>query len=389
MTFNQESFSEGKMTGPYFCYDLKDATDRFPISLQKQVVSYITSPEHAEAWSNMLVHFPYDHIGQSVFYKTGQPMGAYSSWAIFSLSHHLVVHEAARLVGKTNFSAYWLLGDDIVIRNREVALKYEELMLALGVTFSSTKTIVSNNFCEFASRHFINGKEVTGFSCNGLMEIKTIPELIEFYRTMVRHGWHIPHGNPPGLIKSLAKVLHIKHSFTLEQMQVLWLFPLKEVLTCGTSPEKESALSYLTCFKYGATLLRDALYLILDEKLENELEFVVEKNVEWARALSHISLQLSVGLGIDGPLLSPNVIPIIGAWHVLRDLTKSRQREMFRLRREHEPYNLEWISNVAMLHTMPDVSLALKQRRSVLILRSNASLILKAWKHAKNIRALM
>lgn len=389
MTFNQESFTDGKMKGPYYCYDLKDATDRFPISLQRQVVEYVTSEEHSEAWAHMLVHYPYEFNGKQVLYKTGQPMGAYSSWAIFSLTHHLIVHYAARNVGIRNFRAYWLLGDDIVIRNREVALEYQRIMLLLGVEFSSTKTIISDHFCEFASRHFIDGREVTGFSCNGLMELNSIPELVEFFRTMVRHGWHIPHGNPPDLIKSLAKVLHLKHSFTREQLQVLWLFPLREALTCNTTLEKASMLSYLSCFNYGGKLLRDSLLLILEEKLENELEFVVDKSVTWARALSHICLSLTQDLGTDSPPLSPNVVPLIGAFNSLRNLTKTRQRELFQLRRDSEPNNLEWVTKVQMLHTLPDVSQAMRGRGSVLILRSNASLILKAWKHAKRVRAEM
>jgi len=30
--------------------------------------------------------------GGLISYKVGQPMGAYSSWTAFTLTHHLVVH---------------------------------------------------------------------------------------------------------------------------------------------------------------------------------------------------------------------------------------------------------------------------------------------------------
>jgi hypothetical protein len=33
--------------------------------------------------------------GDRLFYQAGQPMGAYSSWPVFSLCHHLVVQIAA------------------------------------------------------------------------------------------------------------------------------------------------------------------------------------------------------------------------------------------------------------------------------------------------------
>jgi len=80
-------------------------------------------------------------------------MGAYSSWAAFSLNHHFTVQWAAHRAGvKTPFLDYRLLGDDIVIRNDDVAKHYLELMDLLGVEISSAKTLVSENSFEFAKR---------------------------------------------------------------------------------------------------------------------------------------------------------------------------------------------------------------------------------------------
>ncbi|KAF9914618.1 hypothetical protein FBU30_002438, partial [Linnemannia zychae] len=39
----------------------------------------------------------YDQAG--VKYEVGQPMGAYSSWAMLALTHHIVVLYAAKLAG--------------------------------------------------------------------------------------------------------------------------------------------------------------------------------------------------------------------------------------------------------------------------------------------------
>jgi hypothetical protein len=63
--------------------------------------------------------------GDQLKYSTGQPMGAYSSWAAFTLTHHLVVHWCAKLCGYDDFQDYILLGDDIVIKNDKVAEKYK------------------------------------------------------------------------------------------------------------------------------------------------------------------------------------------------------------------------------------------------------------------------
>lgn len=61
----------------------------------------------------------------SVRYSVGQPMGFYSSWAVFALTHHAFVEFAAHRKGYKSFRDYSLLGDDIVIWNRDVALEYK------------------------------------------------------------------------------------------------------------------------------------------------------------------------------------------------------------------------------------------------------------------------
>jgi len=64
-----------------FCYDLSSATDRFPISIQVDVLSHLYNREVANAWKQVLVDRPYylHETKQSYTYNTGQPMGALSS----------------------------------------------------------------------------------------------------------------------------------------------------------------------------------------------------------------------------------------------------------------------------------------------------------------------
>jgi hypothetical protein len=52
---------------------------------------------------------------KKVRYGTGQPMGLYSSWASFSLTHHLLIKYLAKEKGINSFSSYQILGDDVVI----------------------------------------------------------------------------------------------------------------------------------------------------------------------------------------------------------------------------------------------------------------------------------
>jgi hypothetical protein len=68
-------------------------------------------------------------------------MGAYSSWPVFALCHHLVVLVAAKRAGfPVTYCNYMLLGDDIVIGDEVVADNYLSIMGELGVTISHDKS---------------------------------------------------------------------------------------------------------------------------------------------------------------------------------------------------------------------------------------------------------
>lgn len=169
--------------GPFYSFDLSAATDRLPLAIQKALLSPILTSWGAEVWGTLLVGRPYiilhkdavsslPSIGRgdlrSVHYATGQPMGAYSSWAMLAFIHHAIVQWAALRAGVITcggkwFSDYALLGDDIVIGNKLVAMEYEVLMDALGVEIGLHKSLISVRglALEFAKRFFLNGGDAS------------------------------------------------------------------------------------------------------------------------------------------------------------------------------------------------------------------------------------
>lgn len=153
--------------------DLRAATDRFPVSLQRAVLEQLVgSKEYADAWLATMTGKPFANPwGDPILYGRGQPMGAYSSWAMFALCHHLTVRTAARLSGlnPNNFTQYALLGDDIVLTHTEVAEKYRQLMRELGVDLSLAKTHVSNDTFEFAKRWYQAGIEISGIPLSSFL----------------------------------------------------------------------------------------------------------------------------------------------------------------------------------------------------------------------------
>jgi hypothetical protein len=165
----------------YFSYDLSSATDRLPLALQQALLEAILGEKTAANWATLLVGRVYSFHERtaekwglkqtSVSYAAGQPMGAYSSWAMLALTHHLIVQMAAwRTMGTVGwFSKYAVLGDDIVIADPSVASAYYQIMVdELKVQIQVTKSLVSENGSfEFAKKTFIRGVEVSPVSLKG------------------------------------------------------------------------------------------------------------------------------------------------------------------------------------------------------------------------------
>lgn len=80
-TFNQDKgFSNIPDSQVFYSFDLSSATDRMPIKLQQYVVTYLYGDKLlADCWRDILVKEPYYLKGDWIYYRSGQPMGAYSS----------------------------------------------------------------------------------------------------------------------------------------------------------------------------------------------------------------------------------------------------------------------------------------------------------------------
>lgn len=181
-TFTQDPFfnsycNKYSNTSCYHSLDLSSATDRFPVFVQERFLSRIYQSRHfSRAWSKLLtdrdfIYYPSKDktFFESYRYAVGQPMGAYSSWPAFTITHHLCVHWAAYLCGLSDFHDYIILGDDIVIRNDQVAKRYRAIMRHYGVEISEAKTHVSKDTYEFAKRWIKGGCEISGIPLKGIL----------------------------------------------------------------------------------------------------------------------------------------------------------------------------------------------------------------------------
>lgn len=191
-----------RMNDPSKCfvasYDLSAATDRLPVVLQEMILEGVGTAAFARHWKNLLVGRPYKlpkeakswNLGFSeVVYAVGQPMGAYSSWAMLALTHHAIVQLAAHRVSPSAkrggwFLDYAVLGDDIVIANKAVANEYLRLMSLIGVEIGLAKSLVSSQGTfEFAKRTYFKGQEVSAMSLAEVsVALSNLTSLMELVR---------------------------------------------------------------------------------------------------------------------------------------------------------------------------------------------------------------
>jgi hypothetical protein len=133
------------------CFDLSAATDRFPITVQKWLLEAIGYEGLAGKWSALATERDFHFLAaenadeRKVRYATGQGMGTFGSFVIFSLAHHAAMQYAAWVAsGRSShewFMGYRILGDDNGIGPKPVADIYRALMGKLDVPISDRKTI--------------------------------------------------------------------------------------------------------------------------------------------------------------------------------------------------------------------------------------------------------
>lgn len=154
-----------------YSFDLKSATDRWPLSVIYTVMCMIWGDVFASSVVNstlglntFLVGKPIVKRLSEVAFTCGQPLGFYGSWSLFALSHHYIVWLAALKAypnRSSPFTDYALLGDDIVIADEAVACQYSLLLERLGVSISIPKSIISRNgTVEFAKRYWTKSMQV-------------------------------------------------------------------------------------------------------------------------------------------------------------------------------------------------------------------------------------
>jgi len=185
----------------FHSFDLTAATDRLPVDLQVQILRL--KGLRSDLWKDLL-SCPYWYNRSYYKYAVGQPMGAYSSWAMLSYTHHVIVQVAAVRVGLESFNRYALLGDDIVIYHDAVATEYAAIMKALGVGINASKSLISKDFCEFAKRWVGPGIELSPIGAGVILQSM---RRSYFIGAVLRELFEKGYASSPGVVRSLLRTL--------------------------------------------------------------------------------------------------------------------------------------------------------------------------------------
>jgi len=158
--------------------DLSAATDRLPVIQQARILEHLGLP--GNLWMEILAR-PYNYMDGDYVYEVGQPMGAYSSFAMLALTNH-VICQVAFLTAKMEYTKgsgqYAILGDDVVITIPSVSAEYQGLMRLLGVEINPIKGFRGRVF-EFAKRVFhVDGTEFSPVSAKVLLRSSRDPVFI-------------------------------------------------------------------------------------------------------------------------------------------------------------------------------------------------------------------
>jgi hypothetical protein len=213
-TFDQQGTVDeywARKLSPHWSFDLSAATDSIPITLYIHVLApffsegdedYDNGYAKALLWSKIMTDRDFGipspkkkeigHTGDRQFrtirYGTGQPMGAYSSWASMALVHHALVQyshwlkDTESATNATWFDPYLVLGDDVdLAKDKTVALNYQLTCTDFQVKIGIAKSLSSDsNFFEFANQRLCEEGNISPLSFSEELASQTWNSRVEF-----------------------------------------------------------------------------------------------------------------------------------------------------------------------------------------------------------------
>jgi hypothetical protein len=212
-------------------------------------------------------------------------MGALSSWPLCALAHHLVVEYSAHLAGFNQpKEMYRLIGDDVIITDKEVADNYKRIIQSLGVELNLSKTVASSansNYsgAEIAKQLYLNGTCLTPLTPGFVRDLKK-PYMYNTCMKVLKSRYEVIDSETPSMI--------IDCLFHRKKRQLVWLLssnPVSGIIKPG-NPGYDNQSPWVSTDVDQKKLdfhnmVVDSLLRKTEEYLDNEVEQMFSGEDPW------------------------------------------------------------------------------------------------------------
>lgn len=191
----------------FYSIDLSKATDTIPRSLsffilQHMVRHCVTDPQKfVDSVRKVLVSRNFNYGNKKYRYLSGQPMGAYGSFPLLSITNHFLALLSLKLTfGKLDLKRvnYSVVGDDIVISSNDYLVmknwgeKYSEICNELNLPINSDKSLIGQNSFEFCRRIIVDNHIVSFPSWNSHFQSVKLGDPYSVCQLLADYGYDIP-----------------------------------------------------------------------------------------------------------------------------------------------------------------------------------------------------
>lgn len=132
------------------CLDLTGATDYFPLRLQISLLRalFVGLDEDISLFEE-ISKSAWDFQDTTIRWTKGQPLGLYPSFGSFALTHGCLLFF---LNNYSHNNDFFVLGDDVIILNDQLALRYVQALKELECPISEVKSVTSTIMAEFGGK---------------------------------------------------------------------------------------------------------------------------------------------------------------------------------------------------------------------------------------------
>jgi hypothetical protein len=256
-------------------------------------------------------------------------MGALSSWAMLAVTHHLIVQAAYHKVhgytytGKFWYDNYEILGDDVIIFDKDVAEAYLALMAELGVPINLSKSVVAvNPTTEFAKVTTHYGVNVSAISWKMFISQNTFQGRVNILWSLLNKDYLPLSHLGTWLLDVTAKSVRNRGLENLVYLPLLTLFAYQgkinyEDILRGLFSKEEMTLpdnKKVLLKEHNATYLRNLVINLITGK---DLR-LMSKNPTWEKELA--ILKGAIVRSIKAPNLDPSRISVELAHYAISEM---------------------------------------------------------------------